>query len=145
MEVTTEYIKTFIRETKSAVLCTVNAQNNPHSTLVYFVYENDTFYMVIPEGTEKSNNIEYNNHVSMAIFSVKKNETVEVLGLAKKDSSLVTTALNKLAKKLESDPELITTLPLFKYKDQPKTVVLVEPQKIIFRRFTKTELIEKKI
>ena len=75
----------FLRENQVGVLSTVDPNNDPHATAIYYAVEPDlTITFMTKSGTKKSDNIAHNNHVMLLVYEPSSQTTVQIKGKAEK-------------------------------------------------------------
>lgn len=75
----------FLRENQVGVLSTVDPNNDPHATAIYYAVEPDlTISFMTKSATKKSDNIAHNNHVMLLVYEPSSQTTVQINGQAKK-------------------------------------------------------------
>lgn len=138
------YLDAFLDQNPLSVLSTQDESGAVHAAPVYYVVnEKRQFMFITPAKTQKNINIERKGEALLTIVNQENNETVQVRGKTHHEPEKLKDVLDALAKKLNHDLEFITTLPLLRYTDQEKTVVVVDPTEIRFRKFHDDHLEEK--
>lgn len=73
----------FLKSHPIGVLATVDSDNNPHATTIYVVVEDDlTIKFLSKRDTQKIQNLEGNNNVTLVIFEAGTQTNVQVIGQA---------------------------------------------------------------
>lgn len=138
------YIVDYINNHNLAIASTVDEGGLPHAAPIYYVIDGDyNFYFVTPIKTQKSKNLKANSEIVLTITNEESKETVQVRGSAKPNEKILSDILPKLAQKLNHEKGLMLDLPLLNYKNQKKIVMVVTPEKIRFRRYSKEGFEEK--
>lgn len=141
-----EYVKNFLEKNILAIASTVDSDGLPHAAPVYFIFDKEfNFYFVTPEKTQKNENIKNQNEIILTITDVKKKETIQIRGKAHNDADMLDKIFEKLSVRLNQGQDFITKLPLFTFKKQQKTVVVIKPYDIRFRKFLDDKFIEETI
>lgn len=137
MENQNNQIIEFIEQHQLGVLSTVSADGAPHGTPIYYAWfsEDQTIAFATPTKTQKKENIDHCNRVSLAITDEAKLITVKIEGIATETPNIAPKVLNQLAHKLGQSGGIVETLPLMKYTDQSKTGYTIKPTQIIFDRY----------
>ncbi len=79
---------TFLATHEVGVLSTINRQNQPHGSTVYYtVSDNNTLHILTKSGTEKSRNIAGNHMVALTIYDAEKLQTLQMKAYAEIESS----------------------------------------------------------
>jgi uncharacterized protein YhbP (UPF0306 family) len=141
-----QYISNFLNKNTLAVVSTVDKEGRPHAAPVFYVMdENFDFFFITPVKTRKNINLDHQQELIMTVTDEENRETVQIRGLAHRDEGLLQSTLKRLSKKLSHDLEFVATLPLLQHKNQHKTVVIVRPSDIRFRKYHEDRLEEKKV
>lgn len=137
-------IRLFLEKHFLATLSTVDEEGRAHAAPVYYLAKRTgEVLFVTPSKTRKSLNLEHHNEVVLTVTDEAKFETVQIRGRAHKDEKRLARTLGELAHRVNLDPDSpVMSLPLHKYTDQSKTVVVVKPTEIRFRKFHHNELEE---
>lgn len=78
-------IRSFLEGHFSGVLATVDRDNKPHATVIYYGVEPSLdITFLTKRGTRKSNNLEHNQHVELVVFDEPSQTTVQVTGAVTK-------------------------------------------------------------
>lgn len=73
----------FLKENSVGVLATVDPNNNPHATTVYYsMDENFNVFFTTKHDTKKQDNLKHNNHVMLVVYDAFSQTTVQVTGVA---------------------------------------------------------------
>lgn len=137
------YVSNFFEENTLGILSTIDENGELHAAPIFFVSDKKlNIYFVTPTHSQKNQNIKNNGKFVLTIANEKKHESAQIHGKITEDESPLAEVLTKLANKINQDDQLITTLPVIKHIDK-KTVMIIRPTSIEFKKYTETELIEK--
>lgn len=74
----------FLKSHPVGVLATVDDNNNPHATTIYFAIDEDlTIKFMSKRDTQKIHNIENNKNIILVVFDVRSQTNVQIFGQAK--------------------------------------------------------------
>lgn len=78
-----ERLLKFLENNHIGVLATANNLGKPHSAAVYITSDQDlNMYFVTRKGTQKSRNLQDNNHAAITIYNAKLQTTLQAEGTA---------------------------------------------------------------
>ncbi len=76
-------IYAFLKSCPVGVISTVNSQNNPHGTVIYFdINKEFTITFLTRTRTKKHDNILHNNAVMLTVFDAATQTTAQITGVA---------------------------------------------------------------
>ncbi len=112
---------TFLRDNPTAVLSSVDADGNPHGTVIYYAIDKDfTISFLTRTQTKKYDNLQHNNRIMLTVFEPATQTIAQVTGTAAeiKDSyEVIAIASTVLAASLKSSAG--DTPPLAKLEAGP--------------------------
>lgn len=78
-----EQVYDFMRAHPVGVLATVDPNSNPHAVVVYYsVDEEGNLFFTTKRDTKKSDNIQHNNHVMLAVYEASTQTSLQISGTA---------------------------------------------------------------
>jgi nitroimidazol reductase NimA-like FMN-containing flavoprotein (pyridoxamine 5'-phosphate oxidase superfamily) len=93
--------KEFLRSQKILRLATIDSSGNPHIVPVWYMYENNRFYVGTNTKTKKARNIKKNSKVSFCIdVGIKSPDIVGIMGVGRARLILKTDRVESIAEKI---------------------------------------------
>lgn len=93
--------KEFLKSQKILRLATIDQFGNPHIVPVWYMYDNDKFYVGTNTKTRKAKNIKKNSKVSFCIdIGIKSPDIVGMMGIGRAKLILKTDRVESLAEKI---------------------------------------------
>lgn len=118
----------FLRDNPTAVLSSVDANGDPHGTVIYYAIDKNFMISFLTRAhTKKYNNLQYNNRIMLTVFEPSTQTIAQVIGTAieiKDSHEVIATASTVLAASLKTS--LGGTPPLAKLKAGPYVAFKVE-------------------
>ena len=91
----------FLRTQKILHLATIDSKGDPHIIPVWYMYDNDKFYIGTNTKTKKAKNVKKNSKVSFCIdIGIKSPNIIGVMGVGKAKLILKTDKVKLLAEKI---------------------------------------------
>lgn len=91
----------FLRTQKILRLATIDSKGDPHIIPVWYMYDNDKFYIGTNTKTKKAKNVKKNSKVSFCIdIGIKSPNIIGVMGVGKAKLILKTDKVKLLAEKI---------------------------------------------
>jgi len=93
--------KDFLKSQKILRLATIDSSGNPHIVPVWYMYDNDKFYVGTNTKTRKAKNIKENSKVSFCIdIGIKSPDIIGMMGIGRARLILKTARVESLAGKI---------------------------------------------
>ena len=93
--------KKFLKSQKILRLATIDPSGNPHIVPVWYMYDNDKFYVGTNTKTRKAKNIKKNSKISFCIdIGIKSPDIIGVMGIGRAKLILSPDRVELLAKKI---------------------------------------------
>jgi general stress protein 26 len=93
--------KEFLKSQKILRLATIDPSGNPHIVPVWYMYDNNKFYVGTNTKTRKAKNIKKNSKVSFCIdIGIKSPDIIGIMGIGRAKLILKTERVNLLAEKI---------------------------------------------
>jgi general stress protein 26 len=93
--------KEFLKSQKILRLATIGPSGNPHIVPVWYMYDNDKFYVGTNTKTRKAKNIKKNSKVSFCIdIGIKSPDIVGMMGIGRAKLILKADIVKQLAEKI---------------------------------------------
>lgn len=91
----------FLQSQKILRLATIDPSGNPHIVPVWYMYDNNKFYIGTNTKTKKAKNIKNNSKVSFCIdIGIKSPDIIGMMGIGRAKLILKTERVNALAEKI---------------------------------------------
>ena len=93
--------KEFLKSQKIMRLATIDSSGNPHIVPVWYMYDNDKFYVGTNTKTRKAKNIKENSKVSFCIdIGIKSPDIIGMMGIGRARLILKIDMVESLAEKI---------------------------------------------
>lgn len=126
----------FLEAHDTSILSTLSPSNTIHSTPVYYIFQNNVFYILTKYGTAKMENIQQNPTVNLSLYDQATLESIEVHGTAEIEGdasikdSIFTTMLDR-----HTTNGRLNSLPITTIRSGGYTVLRITPNTYTYTNF----------
>jgi nitroimidazol reductase NimA-like FMN-containing flavoprotein (pyridoxamine 5'-phosphate oxidase superfamily) len=120
----------FIDTHNVGVISTVDVNNQPSGSIVYYCFDEDNFYFSTKKDSKKLRNIHLNNLVAFTLGSDKDTYTVQIQGVAEEIYDIQEKAICLKKIKERANRDQLNWPALLEFKKLDLTIVRIVPKSI---------------